>query len=76
MIDHERLKKLRKEKYTTLSKAAKASGVNVSHLSDIEHGKCVPKLCTLHSLLKAYEYKLVVNAVKTKGDTQLVHKLC
>ena len=75
MIDHDRLRKLRKEKGWTLSQVAAYAGMDRSHLGEIELGKRLPKLDTLSSLLVAYGYELVLTAVRESGESTLTHRL-
>ena len=67
-INHELLKALRKEKFTTLSEAASTAGVNASHLSDLEYGKKLPGLEVLGRLARAYGYELELRFVQSNRD--------
>jgi len=75
MFDHEQFRKLRKAKFKSLGEAGEASGMNGSHLGEIELGKKVPKLDTLWVLLRSYGYELEIYAVKAQGESRLSHRL-
>ena len=51
---HLALRNIRKARDLTLAQVAERSGLSVSHLSDMEHGRCKPSFDTLATLARAY----------------------
>lgn len=51
------LRQLRMAKGYSLRELAKISGLSHSFLSDIEHDRCNPSLCSLYKLANALEVK-------------------
>jgi len=52
----------------TLRELAELSGISLSYLSDIEHGRSIPTLSTLNQIANAYGFNLVVSLEINKGD--------